>query len=161
MDKVNFLMCLKEFTEGAVSELMLPTRVQSESDAPAERAADVYLMQVPDGSAAKKYCPYICHTIITSEDVQPAGQQPESLVTVRTIFGVYHEQDDAGGLALLNLMERLRIALLRKRVIGRRYRLATGEKLETLIYPDNLKPYYVGEMMSVWQLPAIREEVVK
>lgn len=39
---------------------------------------------------------------------------------VRSIFAVYNDDEQEGGLMLLNLMERLRIRLLREVVIGRR-----------------------------------------
>ena len=60
---------------------------------------------------------------------------------------------------LLNLMERLRIALLRERVIGGQFVLDMQTGIESLLYPDNTPPFYLGEMISRWQLPAIRREI--
>ena len=60
---------------------------------------------------------------------------------------------------LLNLMERLRIALLQKRVVGGQFALDMQAGIESLIYPDNTPPFYLGEMMSRWWLPAIKREL--
>ena len=60
---------------------------------------------------------------------------------------------------LLNLMERLRISLLRQIVIGDQFQLDLKAGLETLVYPDDTAPYYAGEMISTWKIPAIQREV--
>lgn len=62
---------------------------------------------------------------------------------------------------LLNLMERLRIYLLKKVVIGKKYQLDLESGLETLIYPGDSAPYYVGEMISTWEMPPVEREVMK
>lgn len=62
---------------------------------------------------------------------------------------------------LLNLIERLRIHLLQTVVIGQKYQLDLEAGLETLIYPEETAPYYAGEMISTWKLPAIEREVRK
>ena len=56
---------------------------------------------------------------------------------------------------LLDLMERVRIALLRQVVIGRQFELDLQNSFEQLIYPDDTAPYYAGEMMSNWKMPAV------
>jgi hypothetical protein len=56
-------------------------------------------------------------------------------------------------------MERLRIALLKKVVLDDRYALDTEEGIDIIIYPDNIWPYYGGEMVTVWSIPAINREI--
>jgi len=56
-------------------------------------------------------------------------------------------------------MERVRINLLKEVVIGKQYELDLDAGLETLIYPEDTAPYYAGEMISVWKIPAVRREV--
>ncbi|MCC8080170.1 MAG: hypothetical protein LUC98_02040 [Lachnospiraceae bacterium] len=159
MNKVFLLEALKDVTEKAVSDLILPTAPQKTDDAPEARAPEVYLMRLPDSSAAKKKVPYIIHQIVTGKDVQPRGQLAEASATVRSVFAVYSGDEQEGGLMLLNLMERVRIELLRHPVIDRRYVLDKQEGLETIIYPDDTSPYFIGEMASVWKLPDVQEEV--
>ena len=60
---------------------------------------------------------------------------------------------------LLNLMERIRVALLRQVVIGEQFTLDLEAGLEVLGYPDDTAPYFVGEMISTWILPPVEREV--
>ena len=73
------------------------------------------------------------------------------------LFRSHHDEQE-GGLALLNLMERLRIALLEQRSIGKQFRLDLEAGLESLVYPEDTAPYYAGEMISVWKLPVIERK---
>lgn len=160
MTKVILLEQLAQYTAEKTQNLLLPAARQKEDkEPPTDRAPQVYRARLPDSTAAKKKAPYILHQIITGRDTQSPGQPPASVATVRTIFCVYHPDEQEGGLALLNLMERLRIGLLRDRLIGKQFRLELSEGLETLVYPENLAPYYAGEMISVWKLPIIERKV--
>ena len=118
-------------------------------------------MRLPDGTSAKKKAPYIIHQAITSRDVQPAGERERGVAVVRSIFAVYSGDEQEGGLMLLNLMERLRIRLLRQVVIGRRYQLDLEAGLETFIYPDDTAPYFAGEMTTTWRVPGVEREVAE
>lgn len=160
MNRVTLLEQLKVFTKDAVKDLIMPTAMQEEDVIEKPRAADVYLMRLPDSHSAKKKAPYILHQLITGADAQPNGQRVQSTATVRTVFAVYSENEQEGGLMLLNLMERLRIALLRKVVIGNQFQLDLGAKMEILIYPEDTAPYYSGEMISEWIIPAVEREVI-
>lgn len=162
MDRVALLECLKLESEEATKDLLLPVAMQKgDKKQPEDRAAKIYLMRVPDGRAATKKAPYILHQVITGKDQQPHGEQDESSTTVRSIFAVYHSDEQVGGLALLNLMERLRIHLLKKVVIGDQFELDKEEGVEVLVYPDDTAPYYAGEMVTTWKLPAVEREVTK
>ena len=161
MTKVILLEQLKEFSQAATHDLLLPVTQQKEDkESPADRAAAVYRMRIPDGRAATKKAPYILHLIITNKDIQLPGQSPEATAVVRTIFCVYHKDEQEGGLVLLNLMERLRIALLEQVVIGKQFRLNLKAGLEGLVYQEDTAPYYAGEMVSVWDLPIIERKVL-
>ena len=99
------------------------------------------------------------HQLITGMDRQPQGQRAESTAKVRSICCVYSDDEQEGGLMLLNLMERMRIALLKQVVIGNQFTLDLDAGLETMAYPDDTAPYFVGEMLSTWKLPAVEREV--
>lgn len=161
MNRITLLEQLKEDTDKAVKDLIMPVRVQSVSEEQQYRAADVYLMRLSDSSAAKKKAPYIIHQVITGKDSQQRGSRADSICTVRSIFCVYNDDEQEGGLMLLNLMERLRIYLLQRVVIGGKYQLNLEAGLETLIYPNESAPYYVGEMVSTWDMPSVEREVMK
>lgn len=162
MTKVELLRQLKQFTEEAVGELLLPVRMQKDdAEQPAPRPATLYLMRLPDSAVAAKKAPYIIHQAITGSDSQSEGQRIQCVTAVRSIFCVYSDNEQDGGMLLLDLMERVRIALLRQVVIGRQFELDLQNSFEQLIYPDDTAPYYAGEMMSNWKMPAVEREVAK
>lgn len=163
MTRIILLEQLRDFTQEAVGGILLPVRQQREDDGPPPpRPPKVFLMRLPELGDATKKAPYLLHQMITGKDRQPPGTQPDALAVVRTVFCVYCEDEQEGGLMLLNLMERLRIALLEQTVIGKQFRLDLESGLETLIYPDSgerpTAPYYLGEMVSTWKLPTIERK---
>jgi len=160
MTRTALLEQLKAFTEKVTADLIMPTKVQSADEAQNYRPADVYLMRLPDGSSATKKAPYIIHQLLTSKDQQPSGERVQSSASVRSIFVVYNDDEQEGGLMLLNLMERLRIELLRTGVLDNRFSLDISEGLEYMVYPDtDTAPFYAGEMSSTWKLIPVQREV--
>jgi len=158
MDKVILLDELKKFTEQVTADLLMPVQRQKNEE-PAPRPARVYKMNLPDMKASEQKAPYIIHQIVTGRDEQLPGEQPNANTLVRTVFCVYNPDAGEGGLMVLNLMERLRIALLRQRVIGGQFQLDMQEGIETLVYPhENTGNFYLGEMVSTWFIPAIKRE---
>ena len=115
-------------------------------------------MALPDFTSAEKKAPYIIHQLVTAQDKQKPGEQIKAAALVRSVFAVYHEDGQEGALSLLGLMERLRIPLEKSVVIGKRFVLDLEKGPEILIYPDNKPPYYVGEMITNWQIPAVERE---
>lgn len=137
----------------------MPTKMQKGDTETSVRAADVYCMRLPDSSAATKKAPYILHQVVTGKDVQKAQQKPDAGTLVRSVFCVYCDDEEEGALMLLNLMERLRIELLKTVVIGRQFELNLTEGVETLVYIEDTAPYYAGEMVTTWKMPSIEREV--
>ncbi len=160
MTRREFLDAFTAFTEDTVKGILLPVQWQQEDVTnPPPRAAAVYKMRLVKSSAAMKAAPYIIHQIITGKDVKLPGARQNGRVTVRSIFAVYNEDEQAGALQLLDLMEALREALLTKVVLEKKYQLDLETGLETLIYPNETFPFYSGEMMSTWYLQSIEREV--
>ena len=163
MTRIILLENLKTFTREATRDLIMPVNPSEDEPEPKPRAASVHICHLPEFSAVSRKAPCILHQIVTSKDVQVPGERlPRSAAVVRTAFCVYCE-DEEGGLMLLNLMERLRISLLRKVVLGKQYKLDLEAGLETLVYDSAhrpTKPYYLGEMISVWKLPFTIEREV-
>lgn len=159
MNTVALLDALCEFTKEKVQDIILPTKPQK--DVPSkERTPEVYKMRLPNSHSAKDVAPYVIHQIITLKD---------NRVTVRSIFAVYSEDEQRGGVMLLNLMERLRVAFLEKVVVGDYFVLETEpnnkvdadtkESLEYIVYPDDTAPFYAGEMATTWIIPNIERKV--
>lgn len=159
MTRIILLERLRDFTKASTADLIMPVRLQKGDTEQTYRPADVYLMRLPDGTSAAKKAPYVLHQLITGMDRQPQGKIVTSSAKVRSICCVYNEDEQEGGLMLLNLTERLRVALLKQVVIGKQFTLDLDAGLEVMIYPDDTAPYYVGEMISTWKLPAVEREV--
>ena len=159
MTKSQLLDNLKKFTESAVKDILLPVREQEEDrKKPMPRSAEVFKMRLPDSSEYKKKAPYILHQIIAGSDSQSPGRRAAGNAIVRSVFCVYCADEQEGALHLLNLMESLRIELLKRVVIGKQFQLDLEEGLEFLIYPDDSAPYYGAEMISTWIVPALERE---
>lgn len=161
MSKVILLERLKEFTEDVTGEILLPVAHQKgDPEPPPPRVAQVFLARVPDGKASKKKAPYILHQVIAGRDEQTEEPRPSSSAVVRTVFCVYHPDEQQGGMALLALMEQLRIAFLERPILGAQFTLDTQAGIETVIYSDegehSTAPYYLGEMMTTWHLPPVK-----
>ena len=149
----------KEFTEAATKDVICPVRMQKGDTEQKYRAAAVYKMRLPDGTQASKKAPFILHQVITGRDFQPEGDLCEGRTVVRSVFAVYHDDEQEGALLLLELMETLRVALLRQVIIGDQFELDLQEGLEMLTYPEYTAPYFAGEMISTWKMPAVKREV--
>lgn len=158
MTNITLLEQLKLFTEETIKDIILPVRLQKGDSEQQSRVADVYLMRLPDSTAATKKAPYIIHQLVTSKDTQPAGWQESGSSVVRSVFCVYCENEQEGALHLLNLMERLRIQLLQQVIIGQQYQLDLETGVEMLIYPEDSAPYYAGEMSTTWKMPSVERE---
>lgn len=161
MTKNNLLETLKGFTEETVKDLILPVQRQKEDkEPPMPRAPEVHIMGLADFTAAKKKAPYVFHQVITAKDWwTPGRSRSDSQATVRTVAAVYDLNNQEGQLAILELFERMRIALLEQGVIGGQFKLDYEAGVEYLIYPDNIPPFYAGEMVTVWKLPPVEREV--
>ena len=159
MTKNVLLDRLKDFTEAATKGVICPVRLQKGDTEQTYRAAAVYKMRLPDGTQATKKAPFILHQVITGRDIQPEGEPCEGSAVVRSVFAVYHDDEQEGALLLLELMETLRVALLKQVVIGAQFELDLQAGLEMLTYPENTAPYFAGEIVSTWKLPAVKREV--
>lgn len=157
MSKVILLEQLQEFTQAVTGDLVFPVAIQKgDQESLPPRAAEVYFPRLPDSKAARKKAPYILHQVITGKDSQAPGQVVSSKTTVRTIFCVYDPNEQTGGLALLTLMEQLRIAFLERPIVGGQFRLDLEAGIESLVYAEDTAPYYAGEMITNWIMPSVK-----
>lgn len=164
MTKVILLNELKKFTKAVTGGLLLPVCPTEEDPEPKPRPPGVYRMRLPHFRDATRKAPYILHQVLTGKDIQNAGKSLDSSALVRTVFCVYHEDEEQGALTLLNLMEEFRIALLEHPVLPGPFALDLKAGLEELAYPDDGElrsaPYYLGEMISTWRMDPVRQPEV-
>lgn len=159
LSRPALLEALKKYTEGRIAGLEFPTAVQKNDTELRTKVPDVFKMRLPDSKAEDKIVPYIIIQFITGKDAQLHTKQPDSTALIRFIFTVYHKNEEAGAIALMNLIDTVRIGLLEDVVIGKCFELDTDAGLETLIYTDDTAPYYAGEMVGTFKLPPIHRRV--
>ena len=158
MTSVMLLESLKTRTEAATAELFLPVKPTKQEQEPDIRVPAVYKTRLPDEKASNKYAPYVLHTVVNTSFRKERGNPPEDLVNVRTLFCVYSADEQEGGLNLLNLMERIRISLMKDPILDRQFQLDEESGIEQLVYPDDTAPFFLSEMMTVWKMPPVRRE---
>lgn len=171
MTPIILLERLKEFIQANTEDIILPVRPvknktlptvscpreKAATDAITHRAAEVHLMRLPDKDAEENRIPYILLQLITGTDTGAQGQQEDSEAKVRIIIATYSENDSEGALDVLNLITRIRVALLKAGEIGQQFLLR--KPLEYLVYPDDTRPYFFGEIMTIWEMQTIKREV--
>ena len=167
--KVGLLYALKDFTTETVKDLLMPVKRQKQDERePKRRAAAVFLARLPDMTSFEKKAPFILHQAVTSEDGlknanKGTGRESrlelQSSAVIRSVFCVYHPDEEEGGLALLNIMEEMRIALLMYPMLNKVFELDLKEGINQMVYPETgergTAPFYLGEMVTAWKLPPV------
>lgn len=156
MTTTDLLEQFKLFAEDALKDLILPVKTPPTQEAK-YRIPEVFLMNLPDEAAQKEKAPYVVLQFLNGDDSQEEGKEEESVCNIRVVVCAYSDDLGEGPMHVLNMLTRLRIALLEKRVIADRY--AMRLPLEYLVYPDNPAPFFFGEMMTVWEVPTIKRRV--
>ena len=159
MTKEQLLDDLKSFLVGVTKHYELPEALQKGDTEQKFRAPEIYKMRLPNGNDAKKKAPYIIVQYVTGKDYHRQLQQSQSTAIVRLIFCVYNKDEEEGALSLLNVMETVRLELMKQVLIGKCFKLDTDAGVESLVYPEDTAPYYAGEMMFTVFVPPTEREV--
>lgn len=175
MTPVVLLEALKRFIEENTEDIILSVRPVKNKTVPVprargkaapteppegeitERAAEVHIMRLPDKEAETQRIPYILLQFLTGTDEQKPEEQPDSECKVRIVVATYSEDGGEGATDLLNVLTRIRVALLKAGEVGKQFLLR--KPLEYIVYPDDTNPYYLGEMLTIWEMPIIQREV--
>lgn len=160
MTKVQLLDDFEAFLEDTTKHFALPVATQKGDTEQKFRAPEIHKMRLPNSNDAKKKTPYIIVQYVTGKDFQKQAQQSQSVAIVRLIFAVYSDNEQEGAISLLNVMETVRIALMKKVVIGRCFKIDTEDGVESIVYPEDTAPYYAGEMMFSVLVPPTEREVI-
>ena len=112
--KVGLLYALERMTRCATEDMTLPVKRQSRDETePEPRPAEVYLARLPELESYAKKAPFILHQVVTGLDElgnvsrgtgREARLELRSRAVIRSVFCVYHPEEQEGGLALLNLV---------------------------------------------------------
>lgn len=158
MTAVMLLDELKTYVEEHTKDIILPVRTKP-SEPQKERPPEVHKMRLPNKEAETKQIPYILLQFLTGKDEQKEGEEPESECKIRIVVATYSEDCGEGAMDVLNILTRLRISLLKDGIVGGQFLIK--EPLEYIVYPDSTAPYYLGEMLTIWEMPEITREVNK
>lgn len=160
MDAVHLLLAKKERDAEILKDLLMPTRAQKDNPA-TERNIAIYNQNLPDMESSTKKAPYMLNSVLNGNFGRFPGQEVENEITIRTVFCIYGEDAEKGGMMLLDTIERLRIAYQRDPILADQFEVDYEKGIQTLCYPDNTAPYFMGEMITVWQMPPVEREVAQ
>lgn len=180
MTRQDFLDAIKDFTEEIFRDVRLPKNIDPDEildEDPDDLFREdgemvglaVYKMRLPDTKSNVAAAPYCLHQIVTGNDGYDEHGAPKSTVLLRSVFCIYHPMPsseealalsmDPGADRVMEVAERFRISVLRDGIIANRYELDMTEgDMETLYYPDDMRPYYIAEVASVWKVPPVKRE---
>jgi len=143
---------LKNFLEQVVHEYSL------ESKASPDKIPQVVLGWLPAKGETKKDdetsnpdFPYVVAQLESWDD------DDSSKATVSLQIGTYSKLMD-GWRDTVNVMTRIRMALLTQRVIGKRFRLELP--IHSELFDEQPYPYWIGAMTTNWTIPQ-PQEVIK
>ena len=161
MNKADMLENLKIFVQDSTRSMVWKTSVQREDQLELEevRPLAVYLQALPDMKSWQKKAPYVILQVLTGTDKQDTGDTPKSSCTFRMVFCLYNEDAEQGMMEVLQLIEHVRIDLLRIQIIGKKYQLDMQEQLSELFYSNESAPYFGGEISGVFRMPSVDREV--
>lgn len=155
MTPIILLESVAEFIEEKTADILLNVRVRHDSEKK-QRAAEVFRMNLPDASDKTSRVPYILVQLINGKDNNQPGTVEESIHTIRIVCVTYSEDPQQGSMDVLNLILRLRHEMELAGVVNEEFCLQYP--LEYIIYPDNTPPYFIGEMVTHWSIPALERK---
>ncbi|MCL1903990.1 MAG: hypothetical protein FWF94_06200 [Oscillospiraceae bacterium] len=165
MTDIVLLEQLEKFIKKHTEDIILPVRVvknkttaeyQEKNPVVERRAVEIFKMRLPDKDAETNRIPYILMQLLTGKDDFEHSVGHDCDCKIRLIFATYSEDGQEGAMALMNVLTRLRVALLRERQVGQ---FLLRLPLERVVYPDNVNPYYFVEMLLTFEMPEVTREI--
>ncbi len=160
MNRVMLLEALKVRQAEDLKDLLMPT--VPKKDKPSElRTVEIFKGKLPDRKSETEKAPYIVNAILNSNFFRNPGEEPTSLVTVRSTLCVYNQNNEEGVLMILNLLERLRISYTKDPILDNTFQMLFDEEhpIQDLVYPDETMPFFMADQVTVWSLPPVEREV--
>ncbi len=160
MTAVALVEALNNLCKEAVEGMLLPVSLQSGDKEQITREPEGYRMRLPQSSSAKKLAPYYIVKLAKSNQFHIPGEpKPKHTADVRIIGCVYCDDESLGSMMLLNLLERIKIHIMKQTKVGRTFVLDPNEPFEMIPYDEDTAPYFAGELIGTFQLPPIQQEV--
>lgn len=150
--QIELLNSLKEYLKEKTKNLILTARAEKNSLQEAKKPPFIFIGDLPQLNERTTRVPYILIKLVQGKD-----ELDESTCNIRIIAVTYNRNNDECYMECLNVIEKIRENLLKDVVVGERF--LCRKPLEYLIYEDDIKPYCIGELMTVWEIPQVMREV--
>lgn len=152
----HLMETLKGFVQDDLKEMRLKVKQEEwASKVPLERPVQVYTYMTPVPTDNTELVPYILLRPVKGSDTSDEDSGlPESTVTIMGYIAVYDRNPQEGQMAVLNIIEKLRLDLLSRRVIGGEYELQ--EPFEYKFYDDIILPYHEAEFTTIWRMQPVK-----
>lgn len=160
MNRIMLLEALKVRQMEDLKDLLMPT--VPKKDKPSElRTVEIFKGRLPDRKSETEKAPYIVNAVLNSNFYRDPGEEPTCLCTVRSTICVYNEDNEEGNLMVLNVLERLRISLMKNPIVDSVFELKFDKEhtIQDLVYPDDTAPFFMADLVTVWKLPPVEREV--
>lgn len=154
MTPVILLEELKKFVEESTKNILLETKNNAKN-----RIPKVIVGNLSRKEAEINDVPYIVLKFLTGQDLQEAGTPTEAKAKIRILVVTYSEDRSKGYIDALNVITRIRVDLLMKRVVGKCFKLDLP--IEYIVYEEDISPYTIAEMVCNFDIPPIEQEVNK
>lgn len=145
---------LVEFLNETLKEMRLPTKDETIEKAPT--AYDGYLPSKKNASRRGEETehddyPFVIVRYLGEED----EQYKENVTTLRLVVGTYSKDEQHGWRDTLNVMNKIKISLGKKRVIGAASITGT---ISMALFEEQMKPMWHGVMEVQFNLPQVAWE---
>lgn len=160
MNRVMLLEALKVRQTEDLKDLLMPT--VPKKDKPSElRTVEIFKGKLPDRKSETEKAPYIVNAVLNSNFFRNPGEEPMSLVTIRSTMCIYNPDNEEGTLMILNILDRLRISYTKNPIVDGVFELLFDEEhpIQDLVYPDETMPFFMADQVTVWKLPPVEREV--
>lgn len=155
MGLVNLMETVRNFIEDDLKEIRLKVKQAEWNDQPLERAVKVFAYMTPNPSDNTEAVPYILLQFVKgADDEDKETSIQESTATIRGYIALYDWEAKEGQMAILNVIEKLRLDLLSRGVIGGKYELL--KPFEYRFYDDMTMPYHEAEFIMNWRIQPVK-----
>ncbi len=156
MNPDDLLDSLDALIKEQTKDLLLPLRVdrgENRENGEKFRAPLTFTMDLPKKEDDTRLAPYILTQILTGTDEQKPAEDPSSVCSVRVVVVLYCDNMGEGKRNVLNVITRLRMEMLKRKIIGKHFVLA--DKIDWVVDPRSVGSYFSGEMLMNFKLPPI------
>lgn len=137
MTTIDLLRAAKIFTERSVGKITMSKKTGGEE---VDAKIEVYTGYIPEKEDELKAAPYILIQAVKGTNDE---EKQENTVNLRFVIVLRFEDSEEGYLGVLEVLERLQTEMRKSGLFQNQYGIG---KIEWLLYPQDTKPYYIGEM---------------